>query len=449
MNYYERIQKSIDYIEENLENKIQLEQAAKEAFMSMSNFYRMFLAITGHSAKEYIRLRRITWASKDILESKLRIIDIAMKYEYNSADSFSRAFKNVTGFLPSVFKTQKENFIFERLNIMEKYFEEQDKELLERYPDIKVLKELEPMRVAYCCYVGKDPEQHAFELLIKWIVQNKLDLKEPQYRIFGYNNPSPLTPDQEEYGYEVCITIPDDIKKETDNIKIKYLEGGLYAVTSVTRSDNIGEEIMKAWQRFSNWIKGSKYSYGGHQWLEEHLGFSEEGNHIGGVDLYMPIKEEQMNLTKRTFQTVEPMLTATYTAYGKNAIEVARGYFFNWIKKNSLSNNIHQHKIFAYYNFQNMGTKDFFYKIHITVADDFESDDDNIQLEKFPGGYYAVMNSKYSYNEWAWNDFMNWINSSNEYVIGDYWFFEEYMLVEPEIIGDTELKLYMPIKTKN
>ena len=45
MNYYERIQKSIDYIESNIENKIDLNQAAREAFMSVSNYYRLFFAL--------------------------------------------------------------------------------------------------------------------------------------------------------------------------------------------------------------------------------------------------------------------------------------------------------------------------------------------------------------------------------------------------------------------
>ena len=58
MNYYERIQKSIDYIESRLKSDIEIEKAAREAFMSCSNYYRMFFALTGYAVKN-ISARRI------------------------------------------------------------------------------------------------------------------------------------------------------------------------------------------------------------------------------------------------------------------------------------------------------------------------------------------------------------------------------------------------------
>ncbi len=292
MNYYERIQKSIDYIESNLENEIDLNIAAQKAFMSLSNFYRMFFALVGYSVKEYIRLRRVSLASLDVLSCNNCLIDIAVKYDFESGDSFSRAFKRITGFLPSEFRKLNKEYSFERMSIMDKYFEIQDKDLMDKYPDIKVLKELEPTRVAYYCYFGKNPEKGAFAVMKDWVNKNGLNLKEERHRIFGYNNPNPTSQDQDEYGYEVCIAIGSDIIVNDTNVKEKMLEGGLYAITGVKRDENgdIGSEIMKAWKRFQAWIADSKYAYGGHQWLEEHLGFDDDFNHIGGVDLYMPVR---------------------------------------------------------------------------------------------------------------------------------------------------------------
>ena len=292
MNYYERIQKAIDYIEGNLENHIDLEIAAQKAFMALSNFYRMFFALVGYSIKEYIRLRRISLAASEIIKSNICVIDIAVKYDFESGDSFSRAFRRVTGFLPSVFRRENKEYSFERINIMDKYFEVQDKELLNKYPDIKVLKQIEPVRVAYYCYFGKSPESNAFIVMRDWITKSGLKLDEQKHRIFGYDNPSPSSPEQDVYGYEVCVTIEDEFIVDDPIVKTKILEGGLYAVTGVKRDGNgdIGNEIMKVWQRFQNWISDSKYVYGGHQWLEEHLGFDEDFNHIGGIDLYMPVK---------------------------------------------------------------------------------------------------------------------------------------------------------------
>ena len=112
MNYYERIQKSIDYIESNLENKIDINYAAQTAYMSLSNFYRIFFALTGHLVKEYIRLRRISLAAIELKGSKINVIDIAVKFDFESSDSFSRAFKRVTGFLPSEYRKQNKRYYF-------------------------------------------------------------------------------------------------------------------------------------------------------------------------------------------------------------------------------------------------------------------------------------------------------------------------------------------------
>jgi len=451
MNYYERIQKSIDYIESNIENKIDINLAAQAAYMSQSNFYRMFFALTGYSVKEYIRLRRISLAAGELHGNNTCLIDIAVKFDFESGDSFSRAFKRVTGLLPSDYRKLNKKFFFERIDIMDKYFDIQDNELLEKYPDIKVLKELEPMRVAYYCYYGKHPENHAFAVMLDWLNNNGLNVNKQKLRIFGYNNPNPSSPDQEEYGYEVCVTIPDNLIFSDDKVKEKVLDGGLYAVTNVKRGekDDIGYEIVKAWNRFKDWLTDSKYIYGGHQWMEEHLGFDDDSNHIGGIDLYMPISERPSDCnTTKTFENVEPMWTASYTAVGKNAIEKAQKYFFKWAEMKGLFNDNLKHRFFAYYNYERMGYKDFFYKIHVAVDKDFETDNSDIKLEEFKGGYYAVMNSKYKYNGGAWGEFINWVSKSPDYSFGNYWFFEEYKLKGPKIEMETEMALYMPVIPK-
>ncbi|GKX68860.1 effector binding domain-containing protein [Inconstantimicrobium mannanitabidum] len=448
MNYYERIQKAINYIEENLEEKITIKEVAREAFMSESNFYRMFLAMVGYSVKEYIRLRRIDEATHDLRCEEMRVIDVAVKYAYDSVDAFSRAFKSATGFLPSSFHNSKHEFNFERIDIMEKNFETQNSKHMEEYPDIKVLKNLDPMKVAYYCYYGENPEDHAFGVIKEWLNKNKIDVNKSGCRIFGYNNPNPSSPGQKEYGYEVCITIDDSLVVEDEKVKTKNLDGGLYAVIGIKRSEDIGLEIMKGWQRFNKWMKGSKYVYGGHQWLEEHLGFSEDGEHIGGVDLYMPIAEKKEFNTAKEFENVDSMYVASYTVTGRNAEERARKYFFDWSKKQNLFDDGVKHRFFAYYNFEKIGHKDFFYTINVTVDKEFITKDENVKLDQFQGGYYATIKSKYKYNIQAWGEFMDWVAKNEEYTFGDYWFFEEYLIDEPGIDLDTDMILHMPVKQK-
>lgn len=451
MNYYEQIQKSIDYIEMNLEEAIDINEAANQAYMSLSNYYRMFFAMVGYSVKEYIRMRRINKAAEELRNSEAGIIDIAVKYDFVSGDSFSRAFKKITRFLPSEYRQGSSVYQFERVNLMEKYYDDQqDGELLDKYPEIRVLKTLEPMKVAYYNYYGKDPESGAFDVVKEWLLSSGLNIEKDGIRIFGYNNPSPTSPEQEEYGYEVCVTIPDNLKITDARIRSKTLPGGLYAVTGVRRSKDteLGNEIGKAWQRFGSWLKDSKYTYGGHQWLEEHLGFDDEFHHVGGVDLYMPLMEKSEMDISKTFTEVKPMWTAACKTVGKDAIVKGRDFFFKWAEAAGLFKDGKVHRFFAYYNYEKMGTKDFFYKIHVTVDKDFISDDENITLEQFDGGYYAVMKSKYKYNEACWNEFINWVSNNKEYEFDNRWFFEEYKIDKPQIEMETDMVLHMPVKRK-
>lgn len=295
MNYYERIQKSIDYIETNLKEDIEIEKAAQEAFMSCSNYYRMFFALTGYAVKEYIRNRRISNAVRDIKETDDSILDIALKYGFESNEALTRAFKRITGNPPSAFRKYNLNYSFERVNILDKYYDIQDGELLEKYPDIKVLKELKPFRVAYYCYYGVEPEKGAFSVMSDWLKRSGLSFEKDKLRIFGFNNPSPTSPEQEEYGYEVWVTIGDDIVVNDSLVKAKTFEGGLYAVCGVKNftGGEDGSGIYETWQRLTKWINESKYVAANHQWLEEHLHFNDEFEHTGGMDLYMPIAPKE------------------------------------------------------------------------------------------------------------------------------------------------------------
>lgn len=405
MNYYEQIQRSIDYIEINLEESINITMVANEAYMSQSNYYRMFFAMVGYSVKEYIRMRRISRAAVELRNSESGIMDIAVKYDFDSRDSFSRAFKKITRFLPSQYRQEGSVYQFERVDLMEKYYELQDSELLDKYPDIRVLKNLEPMKVAYYNYYAKNPEDGAFTVINEWLQSSDLNIEEDGIRIFGYNNPSPASAEQEEYGYEICVTISDKVKISDTRIKMKELPGGLYAVTGIRRDKDtdIGYEIMKAWQRFNSWLKDSKYTFGGHQWLEEHLGFDEEFHHVGGVDLYMPIMERSEIDTSKTFTEVKPMWTASYKTVGKDAIKKGRDYFFKWAKTVGI----------------------------------------------FDEGYYAVMLSQYKYNVASWNEFIGWVTNNRDYEFENRWFFEEYKLDCPTIEMDTDMVLYMPVKKKS
>lgn len=92
---------AMKYIEENLTNQIDFKMVARFAHCSEYHFKRMFSFLAGISLSEYIRRRRLSLAAFELNNSNIKIIDIAIKYGYNSPDSFTRAFQNLHGVTPS------------------------------------------------------------------------------------------------------------------------------------------------------------------------------------------------------------------------------------------------------------------------------------------------------------------------------------------------------------
>lgn len=100
MNYYEKLNQVIDKIEENLTEKIDYKDLAKIVGTSSYTLQRIFAFLTGITLTEYIRKRRISKAAEELLSSDIKIIDLALKYQYDSPISFSNSFKKMQGVSP-------------------------------------------------------------------------------------------------------------------------------------------------------------------------------------------------------------------------------------------------------------------------------------------------------------------------------------------------------------
>lgn len=101
MDSIKRMNEALSYIEKNLTSDIDLKEVAKVSLCSEYHFQRMFSFLAGVTLTEYIRRRRLTLAAFEIINSNIRVIDIAIKYGYSSPDSFTRAFQSLHGLTPS------------------------------------------------------------------------------------------------------------------------------------------------------------------------------------------------------------------------------------------------------------------------------------------------------------------------------------------------------------
>ena len=106
MEWIERLNDAVGYIEEHLTEEIDYERLGKIACCSSYHFQRMFTYMAGVPLSEYIRRRRMSLAAVDLQSTGIKIIDVAGKYGYNSPTAFNRAFQSVHGIAPSAVKNE-------------------------------------------------------------------------------------------------------------------------------------------------------------------------------------------------------------------------------------------------------------------------------------------------------------------------------------------------------
>lgn len=158
---------------------------------------------------------------------------------------------------------------------------------------------LPPYTVASCHYIGENPEEAVHKMMDEFIRESRLYEIKPDSRMFGFNHPSP-SEQREHYGYEVWVTIPNDMEVPNPLTK-KEFKGGLYAAHTID-FPNFNE-----WGLLNNWVNtseiyrdnlselGDEIMMGA---LEEHLnkiyeshrGNCEDNRIDGKIDLLLPIK---------------------------------------------------------------------------------------------------------------------------------------------------------------
>lgn len=101
MEWLAKINSAIDYIENNINVKVDYEQAAQIACCSLSRFQNMFLFLTDITPSEYVRRRKMALAASELLNSEIKISDLSFRYGYESPEAFTRSFKALHGTSPS------------------------------------------------------------------------------------------------------------------------------------------------------------------------------------------------------------------------------------------------------------------------------------------------------------------------------------------------------------
>lgn len=167
MNIYKNLNEVINYIENNLENEIEYEKLARILGVNEYTMKSIFSVICNLSLAEYIRKRRLSNAGFDLYQGNEKVIDIAQKYQYESATAFSRAFEKFHGMKPSNVKNQPEGLkIFSKLIFDENVKENKNVEysILEKEEMTLYGKGVQ----TDFCRISKDAPQHFTNMKTKY-----------------------------------------------------------------------------------------------------------------------------------------------------------------------------------------------------------------------------------------------------------------------------------------
>ncbi|MCL2532452.1 MAG: effector binding domain-containing protein [Oscillospiraceae bacterium] len=157
-----------------------------------------------------------------------------------------------------------------------------------------------PATVAAAHYIGDEPEHHASDMLYKFIKKSKLQKIHPSARCYGFNHPNPGLRDDGKYGYELWVTIPDDMEVPAP-LEKKHFEGGLYAAYMILMDEIAGIGWTRMWDE---WLTGNEHWEGNlapsqenmNGLLEEslnHFDWNKKDNYLQQMDLLMPIKRKK------------------------------------------------------------------------------------------------------------------------------------------------------------
>lgn len=248
---------SLSYIEDNLDSHIDLEEVAKRAYCSEHHFNRLFSLLSGITISEYIRRRRLTLAALDLKDQHVKVIDIAIKYGYQSPDAFSRAFQSFHGVIPSLARNPEQNLkAYPRMSfqLTIQGGVEMNYRIVEKEP-------FQVVGVKYSVEMTDGELSPAYEDMITAISDSKMNElesmsdTEERYGIVhvsvNYNESAEgkATFDQ----YIGAITT----KEETDAYSTLEIPSFLWAIFEM---DGDWQQIEEHWQRiYSEWLPSSSY----------------------------------------------------------------------------------------------------------------------------------------------------------------------------------------------
>jgi AraC family transcriptional regulator len=266
--YERRLHRVLTFIDEHLDEPIDLSRLAKEANFSAFHFHRIFAAHVGETLGNYLTRRRVEQgAARLASQPRLGVLEVALGVGFGSAEAFSRAFKKHFGCTPSAWRARRPTRWDEKSKISQedRRLDHADGARNAYAPSMAKTKTSSPLRVAvstrppvriaYLRYQGRfGPPVGQFwqEKVYPWMVSNNL-LGAPRY---GVSHDDPDVTAGDKCRYDAGVEVDKD-HVPSQGAQIAVLPGGLYASTPFRGTS---DEIPEVWQRIlREWLPDSGY----------------------------------------------------------------------------------------------------------------------------------------------------------------------------------------------
>ncbi|NIK78832.1 AraC-like DNA-binding protein/predicted transcriptional regulator YdeE [Paenibacillus castaneae] len=327
------VRHAIEYIEDRLDDAIELDHIADATAMSVPQLYRIFYAASGHSIKEYIRKRRISEAACLLRRTSLPIIEIGFECGFDSYQTFTKAFKKMTGVTPGVYRNSAFIFSFERIHLNERIPHKNDQKMIvPPLPAVKVIRLNELQAISYLHTSDQEDslEEAAVSSFRHLLSNNDFDIG--NIKLFGYN--LELEGEQKRYGYQLMAVHAGISPIGCQSLNTANLPGGLYAVVRAPSCSK--HSIITTWNRLlSEWLPKSRFMLGDHHFLDE---YHHHNGKLTSVKLYLPIVRKQEAESIRIVER-QSVQVITFRAKGADCSVQADNLLIEWLTINGLTGN--------------------------------------------------------------------------------------------------------------
>ena len=256
-DYIQRINKVVAYINNHLDETLELKTLANEAALSDFHFHRIFKALKGEAIGGYITRLRLEATARLLRYTALTIEEIAFNIGYETPASLSKAFKKQYGISPTEYRTNKDTYIMKKEII--------NPDLALKAPKIVTLEPKNLIYVALTGAYGSLDYGKAYEQLWAVIKAQKLFTKGIESICISYDDPK-ITEGSLQRS-DVCLAIHKPASPQ-DEVSCKTLAGGKYAVFFYQGSY---ENLSQVYDTAVRWVIDHQYTLREEPFFEKYL----------------------------------------------------------------------------------------------------------------------------------------------------------------------------------